>query len=299
MTVINLSASIHQRLLNKAASERRPFSELLQYYANERFLFRLGKSPYSQQFILKGAFVFLAWQAPLTRPTRDLDFLGYTENSVENLVQIVRKICVQPVEPDGVSFDSDSVEGEIINEDADYQGVRIKFHGYLGKARIDLRLDTGFADIVTPRPVELEIPPLLDGIKKPIILAYPPESVIAEKFQAMVELGLVNSRMKDFYDLWFLANSMAFEAVFLHEALTNTFKRRNTVFPQKEPIAFTGEFAALKQGQWEVFLRKNRIVNAPMHLSVVIKKLEVFFKPLIQSDNLEGWQWSPASGWHH
>ncbi len=293
----NLSASIHQKLLNKATAEQRPFNELLQYYAIERFLYRLGESSYSQRFVLKGALVFLAWQAPLTRPTRDIDLLGFTENSVENLVQIVREICDQAVEPDGLSFDPKSMEGEIIKEDADYQGVRVKWLGYLGKARINMRLDVGFADIVTPAPKEMEIPIILDGLNKPCIRAYPPETVVAEKFQAMVALGTVNSRMKDFFDLWYMANSMEFELGLIREAIENTFKQRNTPIPKQMPIALTKEYAVQKQVQWAAFLKKSQIADAPPNLLRVIEKLQAFFDLVIRSEQLRDLQWSPNAGW--
>ncbi len=211
MTALNSAASIHQRLLNKASAESKPFNELLQYYANERFLFRVSESPHGKRFVLKGALVFLAWQVPLTRSTRDMDFLGFTDNSVVNLVQIVREICSQPVEPDGIVFDSSTVQGESITDEADYPGVRINFLGFLGKAKIHMRLDVGFADVVTPSPIELELPTILDKMSKPCLRIYPPETVIAEKFQAMIALGMINSRMKDFYDIWFMAKSMEFD----------------------------------------------------------------------------------------
>jgi predicted nucleotidyltransferase component of viral defense system len=293
----NLSVSIHQKLLNKATAEHRPFNELLQYYAIERFLFRLGKSPYSNRFVLKGALVFLAWQAPRTRPTRDMDFLGYTENSVDNLVQIVRKICKQEVERDGLSFDPDSVEGEIIKEDADYQGVRVKFLGHLGRARINMRLDVGFADIVTPEPKELEIPTILDEQKRPFIRAYPPETVIAEKFQAIVALGTVNSRLKDFYDLWYMANSMEFEIGLLGKAIEKTFKQRNTSLPEQIPAALTEEFAVQKQVQWVAFLRKSQIGTAPNDLIEVIDRLKTFFDPFIGMKEGTNQLWVPSIGW--
>jgi hypothetical protein len=293
----NLSASIHQKLLNKANTEQRPFNELLQYYAMERFLYRLGQSPYSQQFVLKGAFVFLAWQVPLTRPTRDIDFLGFTENSVENLVRIVCEICGQSLEPDGLSLDPGSVEGEIIKEGTDYQGVRIKFLEYLGKARINMRLDVGFADIVTPPPKELEIPTILDESNKPCIRAYPPETVVAEKFQAMVALDTVNSRMKDFFDLWYLANWMEFDLGLLREAIENTFRQRSTPLPDEIPTALNEEFAAQKQIQWKAFLRKSQIVDAPSNMLSVVEQLQAFFDPIIRSDQKVDLRWKSSIGW--
>ncbi|NMC54162.1 MAG: nucleotidyl transferase AbiEii/AbiGii toxin family protein [Chloroflexi bacterium] len=297
MTPTNTSASIHQRILNKAVSEHRPFNELLQYYAIERFLYRLGESPYCNQFILKGALVFLAWQAPLTRPTRDMDFLAYTNNSVENLAKIVQEVCTQPVEADGMVFDSTSVQGEIIKEEADYQGVRVIFLGLLGKAQIHMRLDVGFADVVTPSPDEIELPTILDHMSKPCIRAYPPETVIAEKFQAMIALGMMNSRMKDFYDIWFMAQTMEFDFCLLRQAIMNTFDRRKTAIPREMPTALTIEFADQKQGLWSAFLKKNQIEDAPRALANTIEVLKEFLVPVVHPPDKTFSSWSYPAGW--
>ncbi len=297
MTPANNAASVHQQILNKAVSEYRPFNELLQYYAIERFLYRLGESPHCKQFVLKGALVFLAWRAPLTRPTRDMDFLGYTNNSVDNLVRIVQEICDQSVDADGMVFDPASVQGENIKEEADYQGVRVSFLGFLGKAQIHMRLDVGFADIVTPDPDELELPTILESMSKPCIRAYPPETVIAEKFQAMVSLGMINSRMKDFYDIWFMAQSMEFDFHLLWEAVLNTFDRRKTVIPKETLTAFTNEFTDQKQVLWAVFLKKNQIEDAPKSLVDIIQVLKVFFDPIISPTEKRFSHWSPQVGW--
>jgi hypothetical protein len=295
--ISNIAASIHQRLLNKAMAERRPFNELLQYYAIERFLFRLGQSSYGKQFVLKGALVFLAWQVRLTRPTRDMDFLGFTENSIENLVHIVQEICTQTVDGDGILFDPQTVEGAVIKEDAEYSGVRVAFLGYLGKAKINMRLDVGFADVVTPHPNEIEFQTILEGSSKPCIRAYPPETVIAEKFQAMVDLGMANSRLKDFYDLWFMASTMEFDYGLLMEAITTTFKNRGTPFPESTSPALTEEFAAQKQVQWVSFLKKSQIVDAPTSLYDVIQGLTRFFTPLVNPNGEVFRHWSPTTGW--
>ncbi|HEX2980841.1 MAG TPA: nucleotidyl transferase AbiEii/AbiGii toxin family protein [Anaerolineaceae bacterium] len=297
MTPASNAASIHQRILNKAASEHRPFNELLQYYANERFLYRLGESPHGKQFVLKGALVFLAWRAPLTRPTRDMDFLGYTSNSVDNLVHIVQDVCAQPVEADGMIFDPKSVQGEMIKEDADYQGVRISFQGFLGKAQIPMRLDVGFADVVTPSSDELELPTILDQMSKPCVRAYPPETVIAEKFQAMIALGRINSRMKDFYDIWFMARSMEFDFHLLRKAVVNTFERRKTAIPEEIPTALTNEFADQKQALWAGFLKKSQIEDAPIMFVDVIQVLKEFFNPVIHPAQKRLARWSPPVGW--
>ncbi len=297
MIPTNIAASIYQRILNKAASEHRPFNELLQYYAIERFLYRLGESPHCKHFVLKGALVFLAWQAPLTRPTRDIDFLGYTNNSVDNLVQIVQEVCTQPVEADGMVFDLKSVQGEVIKEEADYQGVRVSFLGFLGKAQIHMRLDVGFADVVTPNPDERELPTILDNMSKPCIRTYPPETVVAEKFQAMIALDMINSRMKDFYDIWFMTQLMEFDFHLLREAIINTFDRRKTVIPKEMPTAFTNEFADQKQVLWAVFLKKSQFEDTPKSLVDTIQVLKRFFDPIISPTEKRFSHWSPQVGW--
>lgn len=297
MTSAHTAASVHQRILNKAVEEHRPFNELLQYYAMERFLYRLGESPHCQQFVLKGAMVFLAWEVPLTRPTRDMDFLGYTEDSVENLVHIVQDLCGQPVEADGMIFDPTSVQGEVIKEEADYPGVRITFLGYLGKAKIRMQLDVGFADVVTPSPDELELPTLIKEMHKPCVYAYPPETVIAEKFHTMIAFGKINSRMKDFYDIWFMAQTMEFDFNLLREAILNTLKRRKTDIPEEIPTAFTNDFASQKQGLWEVFLNKNQIETAPKNFLEVTRFLFTFLDPVVLPRDNPLSQWSAQTGW--
>jgi len=294
--VINVSASIHQRLLNKSIAEKKVFNEILQYYAIERFLYRLSKSSYREKFILKGSFVFLAWQVPLTRPTKDMDFLGFTDNSVQNLIQIVNEICQTTVEGDGLYFDIDSIRGQIIKEEAEYQGVRILFLSYLGNAKIHMRLDVGFSDIVTPEPGYETIPPILSGMTAASMKIYPPETVIAEKFQTLVFLGKVNSRMKDYYDLWFMFTSMPFSFTGILAAMQNTFVHRKTEFPTDLPYGLTKELAEEKQFLWKIFLKRNQLNTVPENLSEIIAVLEKFFKPLIfQKDcSLE---WNPEFGW--
>ena len=242
--VKNLPASIRQLLLNKAHDNNRPFNEILQYYAIERFLYRISQSSYSDQFILKGALMFLAWGVSVYRPTRDIDFLGFTTNELDAVARIIQEICVQEVEPDGLAFDRSTVQSERIKEDADYEGVRVNLTGYLGKAKIPLQIDIGFADVVSPAPIMLKYPTILQ-MPVPHLRGYPPESVVAEKLQALVFLGSVNSRMKDFYDLWVLAEQFEFDGRILQQAIINTFQRRNTALPKETPVGFS-DFLRLK-----------------------------------------------------
>jgi len=199
--ITNLPASIRQRLLKVAQASNRPFQEVLQYYAMERFLFRLSVSSHVEKFILKGALMMTAWGAPATRPTRDIDLLGYVPNQVESLVEIIREVCCQEVEPDALSFDPTTATGIVIKADADYEGVRVTSRGSLQNMPIPMQIDIGFGDIVFPAPAITEYPVILNHAR-PKLRGYSRETTVAEKFEAMVKLGLLNSRMKDFFDVW-------------------------------------------------------------------------------------------------
>lgn len=276
----NVGASIRQRLLTKARQTGRPFSELLQYFAMERFLYRLSKSPYADNFILKGALMLTVWEAPFTRPTMDIDFLGRIENSVETLVKITREICRQEVEPDGIVFDVTEVDAERIAEDADYEGIRIRFRGSLDTARFVIQLDIGFGDIIVPSPEAMNYPTILD-LPAPQLRGYSRESTIAEKFEAMVKLGTLNSRMKDFFDIWLMSRQFDFDGNILAEAITKTFSTRGTKIPA-EPLALTDAFAedAAKANQWRGFVRRNRLSEAPKDFPEVIVPIGAFLKPI-------------------
>ena len=279
----NISASIRQRLLTKARETNRPFSELLQYFEMERFLYRLSKSSYADHFILKGALMLTVWEAPLTRPTMDIDFLGRIENSVETLVKVTMEICQQEVEPDGIAFDVTEVEGERIAEDADYEGIRIRFRGSLDTARFVIQLDIGFGDIIVPLAELMNYPTILD-LPAPQLRGYSKETTIAEKFEAMVKLGILNSRMKDFFDIWLMSRHFDFDGNILAEAITKTFSARGTKI-LAEPLALTDAFAenAAKATQWRGFVRRNRLSEAPKDLSEVIVSIGVFLKPILES----------------
>src|SRR5262249_25076102 len=210
VTVKNLAASVQPVSRTTRARRSGPSKELLQYYAMERFLYRLSKTPYRARLVLKAALMLHVWKAPLARATKDLDFLGRLDNSLENLEGVIRQVCAADVEPDGMVFDAATVKTERIKEDADYEGVRVRFVGLLGRARVAMQIDVGFGDVVTPAVETITYPALLD-FPAPELSGYPRETVVAEKFQAMVYLRTLNSRMKDFYDVWLLASQYAFD----------------------------------------------------------------------------------------
>lgn len=279
----NIAASVRQRLLNKAKRTDRPFDELLQYYAMERFLYRLSRSEHRDKFVLKGALMFIAWKGLRSRATRDIDLAGKTKNSVENLVAIVKNVCEIEVEPDGMRFDSSTVAGERIKEDADYAGVRVRFIGRLEQARATMQIDVGFGDTITPEPVAIDYPVILD-MPAPRLNGYPRETVVAEKFQAMVYLGLLNTRMKDFFDLWLLAHQFDFQGALLGKALNETFVQRKTELAL-EPVVFTEAFWADQQKnvQWRAFLAKTRLAHAPRELKEAVMTARDFLSPVIEA----------------
>ena len=224
----NLPASIRQRLKNISRKQSTPFQEILQRYAIERFLFRLSQSDYAGRFVLKGAQMLIVWGSPRTRPTMDIDFLGYTENDLTNLESVMRNVCDAPCpEPDGIAFAPTTVKAIRIKEDADYEGVRVTFTAHLDSARIPMQIDVGFNDIVTPAPQSVAYPSLL-GMPEPRLRGYNRDTLVAEKVEAMLELGEINSRMKDFFDIWALSSSFPFTLRTLASAIDATCRRRGT-----------------------------------------------------------------------
>jgi predicted nucleotidyltransferase component of viral defense system len=272
----NLAASVRQRLENIAHSTGRPFQEVLQYYAMERFLYRLSQSSYADRFVLKGALMFNVWRAPTSRPTKDIDLLGRMESNVELLAEIMRDVCRQSVDPDGVAFDPGSVQGMLIKEDADYEGVRVTIRGSLENARIPMQIDIGFGDVMFPGPEVTDYPTILD-YAAPRLRAYSRETAVAEKFEAMVKLGLLNSRMKDFYDIWLLSRQFDFAGAVLASAIQKTFAHRGTNV-DTQPTAFTDVFAddPTKATQWHAFVRKSLLTEAPSDLATVVDAIAAF-----------------------
>jgi len=281
-----VAASVHQRLLNRARAEARPFNELLQYFAMERFLYRLGRSPYRDQFVLKGALMFTVWQAPVPRPTRDVDLLGRLDNAIPHVTAVIREICERSVEEDGLRFAAETVVGQRIVEAADYAGVRVRFTGFLGAARIPMQIDIGFGDPVIPGPSMIRLPTVLD-FPAPELQGYSRESTIAEKVQIMVRLGEINSRMKDFFDVWLLATRANFEGEVLGAAIEATFRQRQTPIPAA-PTAFSDAFARdpERQVQWEGFLRRyglSREAGIPTTFRKAIHLIATFLSPVLEA----------------
>lgn len=276
----NIPASVHQRLLNLARETKRPFNELLQYFAIERFLFRFSRSEYADRYVLKGAQMLQAWNAPLARPTMDIDMLGRGPSTIDALENVIREVIAVEVEPDGVVFDPKTVSGEVIVKGREYEGVRIRLRGVLGKIRLNVQLDVGFGDLVVPAPTPIELPDLI-GLGAPRLLGYTPESAIAEKYHAMVALDLANTRIKDFYDVWLLSQTIEFDGAVLARAIGVTFKQRSTPLPTEPPMALTEQFgeAADKQALWRAFLRKGRLDAQGKQLGEIVAELREFLLP--------------------
>lgn len=276
----NLGASVRQRLLNIARRDGEAFDLVLTRYALERLLYRLGQSEYRNQFLLKGAMLFAVWGGEPHRPTRDVDLLGFGPRGLPQLENIFRDICRQPVEPDGLEFLPDTVRAVEIREAQEYQGVRALFEARLDNAVIPIQIDIGYGDAVTPAAEEITYPTVLD-FAAPKLRAYPIYTVVAEKFQAMVWLGIANTRMKDFYDIWVIMQRFSFEGRILAEAIEATFARRNTPLPVEPPFALTHAFAndTAKQTQWNAFLRKNALSASNLALADIVTALHNFLMP--------------------
>jgi hypothetical protein len=281
----NPAASARQRLLDLARRRGDDFQLILARYGAERFLFRLGSSEFRERFVLKGAMLFILWSEETYRPTRDLDLLGMGRDDPQALRLAITSICSVACPEDGLVFDTESISVAAIREDDGYGGLRVKLPAYLGKTRIPLQIDVGFGDAITPKPREEDYPTLLDQ-PPPRIRVYPKETMVAEKFEAMVRLGEVNSRMKDFCDLAALATSFDFDGSLLREAVKGTFSRRGTAAERETPsplrVAFYGDPA--RGGMWRAFLRGNPLsLDLPAAFEAIGELLIAFLFPVWES----------------
>jgi hypothetical protein len=298
----DIAASVRQRLLDLARNRGEDFQAVLTRYGLERFLYRLATSSHADEFVLKGAMLFDIWTGEMHRATWDVDLLGRGEPEAGRLEKLFADVCRERVESDGWLFDAGSVRAERIREDQAYEGLRVRLAGRLGAARIQLQIDVGFGDAVRPPPRKLPLPTLLD-LPAPVLKSYPREAVVAEKLNAMVTLGMANSRMKDFYDLWVLASEFPFEGSALAGAVRATFKRRRTPLPTDEPLALTDVFArdAAKQVQWRAFVRRGRLRPDDPGLPAVVGVLRGFLLPLIRAAAAPGdtfaARWPPGGPW--
>jgi len=296
----NLAASIRQKLLNLATRQGEDFGLVLTRYALERLLYRLSQSRHCDQFILKGAMLFQVWTNTPHRPTRDLDFLGHGDPSPENCIAVFRELGALAVPDDGLNFPTEAVAAESIKEEDEYEGVRVRLLARMANARIPLQVDVGFGDALATRPGFLEYPTLLP-MPAPQIQAYPMEAVIAEKLEAMVHLGIFNSRMKDFFDVWFLARTFPFEAAALADAIRATFERRATSLAAEAFDALISEVStdASKPTQWRAFLNKGKL-SAPSNFADVFGAIRQFASiPLRASSKAsrDPASWSPGGPW--
>jgi hypothetical protein len=282
--ISNMAASVRARLLNRARREGRPFDELLQYYAMERFLYRLSRSQHAQQFVLKGALMLQLWGGLFSRPTKDIDLLGLRTASVEEVIATVQSCMRVDVPDDGLRFDKESLSGEEIRIAARYNGARVRFLAFLENARITLQVDVGFGDVVIPGAAEIVYPSLLE-FEPPHLLGTTPETAVAEKVEAMVSLDMANTRMKDFFDVWLIAERRQFSGEMLAQAIGATFKRRVTPLPVSTPIALTPTFYShgAKQTQWFSYLRKMRIQEPTPSLEQAIHQISALITPVFIS----------------
>ncbi|MEH2135134.1 hypothetical protein VF14_24040 [Nostoc linckia z18] len=297
----NIPASIKARLLQLSKQRGEDFNYLLTLYAADRLLYRLGQSSYKHRFILKGATLFRIWNDEPHRATKDLDMLAHGDNKASYLEEVFREICRISFDQDGIVFLEETVTAEKIKEEQEYEGIRIKLTGQLASTNISVQVDIGFGDAVTPTAEEAEFPSILN-LPAPSLLVYPRETVIAEKFQAMVSLGIRNSRLKDFYDIWFLSQHFEFQGDILYEALKNTFNRRRTSLPTTLPFALTSEFALDndKQRQWTAFVKKGQLKAEQVSLPEVIAVIgEFLMPPCLAVVEEQGFHktWTPSKHW--
>lgn len=276
---MDIAASVRARLLTLSRKRGDDFQFVLDQYVMQRLLYRLSRSDYADQFLLKGALLFWVWTEDFHRPTRDIDLLSYGANDVPHLVDTFQRI-VALEECDGLVFNAASITGKEIKADADYPGVRLNGRAYLGKAHSTLQIDIGFGDAVVPTAEYAQLPGFLD-FPFPQLRIYPVYVVIAEKFQAMVHLGLANSRMKDFFDIRVIAKTMDLDGDLLRQAIAATFERRKTPITNEALTVFTSAFSgdAGKRTQWLAFLRKNEI-ETPQEFGDVVGELAQLLSPV-------------------
>ena len=299
---VNMAASVHHQLLAMAKERNVDFNNLLTRYALERLLYRMSLSGFASRFVLKGALLFEIWSTEMFRTTKDADFLLLGPGSVSELETMFREICGVEVEEDGLRFLAETITAEEIREDQAYQGVRVTLLAMLGVARIPVQVDIGLGDAVVPAPQEANFPTLL-GLPSPRLASYTRESAIAEKFEAMVALGMPNPRMKDLFDIWALSRRFSFRGPVLAGAIEATFRRRDREIPLAPPLALTSAFSrdSVKQMQWVAFRRKSRLgMEPPADLGELMPSIAAFLLPPARSvakGETFAAEWPPGGPW--
>ena len=293
----NLAASVKARLLALAEQRDESFNLLLVRFGVERLLYRLSQSRHADRFLLKGAMLFALWDEKAPRPTQDVDFLAFGPTELKDIEAAFREIVETPVPADGLVFKADSIRLEYIREADAYGGVRVRLLAMLGKGELPLQVDLGSGDVVTPAAEKSVFPALLD-FPAPHIRSYPTYTVVAEKFEAMVKLGITNTRMKDFFDVWFLSRRFDFDRATLRRAIHATFARRQTALSNDLPYPLTDAFGkdATKQIQWAAFLGKNQLPGPSRQFAEVVALLRQFVGPALVADGTAS-RWHPKKGW--
>lgn len=276
----NLESSIQARLLNYSRVNKREYGQVLTMFALERLLYRLSQSKHSENFLLKGALLFDLWFDVPLRPTRDIDLLGFGLAELPHVVGVFEDLCRLQV-ADGMDYKTESIQADEIRKQANYAGIRVSLLALLGNSRISIQVDIGYGDAVTPAPEEALYPVLLDDLPAPKLRVYPMYTVVAEKLETLVSLGIANTRMKDYFDLWVLHQQGKFDNELLRTAIAETFLRRGKPLPKGVPVGLSDEFSGdvQKQRQWLVFLKKNQL--AQLDLGVLIVGLREWLMPLI------------------
>lgn len=279
----NLAESVLQRLKNHAKSTRRRTDELLRYYAIERFLYRLSLSQHSDKFFLKGGLMLKAWAISNHRATLDIDLLGKTNNSIQNLKEIINDISRNEVVADGIYYETTSLKLSEMQVNGEYHGIRALFNANMHSAKIPMQLDIGFSDIIFPEPIVIAYPTILE-FPPPKLHGYTPESVIAEKFEAMMKLSLVNTRMKDFFDIWILSQQLIFNGKALQNAIKTTFDKRQTLL-NALPDSISEIFYTnlVHQTRWKQFLQNIENEKKNIELSKVINEIKEFLHPIVEA----------------
>ncbi|GAN62689.1 hypothetical protein AA0313_2916 [Acetobacter indonesiensis NRIC 0313] len=299
--VKNPAASIRAKLLAHARQHNDDFQRVLTRYAIERLLFRLSQTEAAERYVIKGAMLFVTWPTHVFRPTGDLDLLGQGDPAPVALMELFTRICHVEVPVDGIVFDPTTLKIEQVREADKYQGARLSLRAHLENTKIPVLVDIGFGDHVYPDPKRENFPSLLPGLPQASILMYPPETVVAEKFEAMIRFGEANGRIKDFYDIWVTARTFPFDLANVVEAIHGTLRRRETAIPSEMPVAMTDAFAVIaeERGLWSGFLRRTPPALEPPSFSDLQSELRNFFGPMIAALSVpEGARgaWDPDGG---